>query len=369
MPVKYIALLTALLMTPLVVLHAADHPMRIELGPPETVLADKALGLRYFPDGAMAVVRTKPGCRVITAAGVSSVLLEGPEMGRFTKATEVLKKGKPGEFDNGYAGINAVVRTRTGQLLGFYHAEDQEGMASVGSGIPGFYCRVALALSLGDGTSFEKRGPILSGQLQKDPNGRPDQGVGEPSVFVEPKGEFLYAYYTSHEPVDGRGVQICMARCPTADAANPVAWKKFHAGGFAEAGLGGKDTPVVTSGRQDADALFPHVVFVRGLQRFVMIFCLNAWREGDKPDRSGIYAAFSDDGIHWPRERMQQIWKVPVIATIGREVAWHPTFIPDEDNDTRGWLYYGYSENWGDPLPHKPHYLVRRPIAITGSDP
>lgn len=242
-------------------------------------------------------------------------------------------------------------------------------MASVGSGIPGFYCRVALAVSNDDGMTFEKRRPILSGQLPKDPNGRPDQGVGEPCVMVEPEGKFLYAYYTSHERIDGRGVQICMARCPMADAATPGAWKKFHSGGFTEAGLGGKDTPVVTSGQTDADALFPHVVFARALRQFAMIFCLNAWREGNKPERSGIYVAFSDDGVHWPRERVRQIWKVPVVAAIGREVAWHPTFIPDGDTDSRGWLYYGYSEDWGDQPPHKPHYLVRRRIAITGAMP
>ena len=58
-------------------------------------------------------------------------------MGTFTRATKVRVKGKPGEFDNGYAGISAVVRAGTGEMLAFYHAEDQEGMKSVGSGTPG----------------------------------------------------------------------------------------------------------------------------------------------------------------------------------------------------------------------------------------
>ena len=361
--------LAALLLAPLAALHAGDSPRCIELGPLETVLADKALGLRYFPDGRLAVVRTKPDCRVIVSAGVASFLLEGTEMGKLTKVTKVIDKGKPGEFDNCYAGINAAVRAPSGELLAFYHAEDQEGMKTVGNGIPGFYCRVAMAVSKDDGLTFEKRGPILSGQLPKYPGGCGDQGVGEPWVFAEPKGEFLFAYYTSHERVDGRGVQICMARCPMADAMKPGAWKKFHDGGFTEAGIGGKDTPVVTSGQQAADALFPQVTFIPTLRQFVMMFCLNVWREGDKPERSGIYAAFSDDGIHWPRERMQQLWKVPVIAANGREVAWHPTFIPDDGTAACGWLYFGYSENWGYEPPHKPHCMVRRKITITGAAP
>ena len=361
---RLLMLLTVLLLAPLVELHAADYSDRVKLGPPETVLADKALGLRYFPDGRLAVVRTKPDCRVILSAGVSSFLLEGPALGQFTKATKILDKGQPGEFDNGYAGINAAVQAKKGELLAFYHAEDQEGMKTVGNGIPGFYCSVALAVSVDDGTTFAKRGRILTSQAPKDSNGRGDQGVGEPCVFAEPKGEFLYAYYTSHERVDGRGVQICMARCPTADALQPGAWIKYYANGFTEPGLGGKDTPVVTSGQPGADALFPHVIFVPALRQFVMTFCLNVWREGGKPEQSGCYVAYSGDGIHWPRERMQQIWKVPVIAANGREVAWHPTFILDGEGAARGWLYYGYSESWGYDPPRKPHYLMRRRMAV-----
>lgn len=340
---------------------------RIELGPPEVVLAHGQLGLSYFPDGRLAVVRTQPVCRVLVAAGVSSFLLEGPAMGRFTSARKVLSHGRPGEFDNGYAGISAAVRASSGELLAFYHAEDQEGMKSVGNGVPGFYCRVALAVSKDNGLTFEKRGPVLSGQLPKNPAGPGDQGVGEPWVLAEPKGGFLYAYYTSHERVDGRGVQICLARCPVADALTPGAWKKFHAGGFAEPGLVGKDTPVVTSGQKAADALFPHVVFIPGLRKFVMVLCLNVWREGAKPERSGIYAAFSDDGIHWPPGAMKQLWAVPTIAAIGREVAWHPTFIPDESTagEAKGWLYYGYSENWGHEPPRTPHFLKRRFMTIS----
>jgi len=249
-------------------------------------------------------------------------------------------------------------------LLAFYHAEDQEGLTSVGNGIPGFYARVALAVSRDDGATFEKRGPILSGQWPKDPRGPGDQGVGEPWVMAEPTGRFLYAFYTSHERVNGRGVQICLARCPLAEALKPDAWRKYYDGDFTEPGLGGRDTPVLTSGQPFADALFPQVVFVAGLRRFVMIFCVNAWREGDRPERSGLYAAFSDDGVTWPREQVQQIWRVPVIARIGGEVAWHPTFVPDGTGDAHGWLYYGYSDNWGHGPPHRPHHLVRRPMMM-----
>ena len=84
--------------------------------------------------------------------------------------------------------------------------------------------------------------------------------------------------------------------------------------------------------------------------------------------KAGFYMAFSKDGIHWPRDTVQQIWKTPVIASLNRPVAWHPTLVLDDGtkpNEIKGWLYYGYSENWGHHPPNKPHYLVRRPISFT----
>lgn len=332
----------------------------VELGPPKTLLADGQHGLHYFPDERTVIVRTNPNHRVLLAAGVRTVLLEGDAMTRLASPRDVLLPGKAGEFDNGYAGIGGVWRAAAGELVAVYHAEDQEGMARNKEGIPGFYCRVALAVSRDDGVTFEKRGLILDGQLKKVAGGRFDQGVGEPCMFAEPGGKFLYCYYDSHEPIGGRGVTICMARCALADAMQPGAWRKFFDGSFSEPGLGGRDTPVVTSGLRDACVLFPHVTYVPALRQFVMLFCVNAWLESGKQGRSGIYAAFSNDGIRWPRERMQQLWKAPTIPVIGRELAWQPTLVLD--TLLAGWLYYSYSESWGHTPPQKPHYFMRRRI-------
>ncbi len=346
----------------------AQSTVSVTLGGQEMVLADGKFGMRYFPDGAMAIVRTKPDCRVIMAVSVRSVLLEGGTLDSLSSTRDVLLPGKSGEFDNGYAGISGAWRAPSGELLAVYHAEDQEGMKPNDASVPGFYARVAIAVSKDDGLTFEKLGPILSGQLEKVALGRFDQGVGEPCIVAEPDGKFLHVYYTSHEPVGGRGVQICLARCPVADAMKPGAWRKSHNGAFAEPGLGGRDTPVVESGSKQADALFPQVTYVPALRQFMMLFCVNVWREKSEPDKSGFYLAFSDDGIRWPRDRMEQIWKTPVIASLGRRVAWHPALILEEETkemEAKGWLYYGFSESWGHNPPDKPHYLVRRPISVT----
>ncbi|HPA19912.1 MAG TPA: hypothetical protein PLU30_19335 [Verrucomicrobiae bacterium] len=123
----------------------------------------------------------------------------------------------------------------------------------------------------------------------------------------------------------------------------------------------------MTGNQENEAALFPHVIHFPLPPQFVMLFCLNARGEDGDPARSGIYAAFSDDGIAWPKERFLQVWKVPVLPKIGRRLAWHPTFVPDDVGDWLGWLYYGYSETWGHGSPHEPHHLMRRPLSFTMS--
>jgi hypothetical protein len=346
---------------------AAEPKVSIVLGEQELVLADGQHGLHYFPDECLTFLPQSQGARLVMAANVQSVMLEGPSLKMLGAPRDVLRPGKPGSFDNGYAGISTAWHAPSGQWLAVYHAEDQEGMPVNDAGIPGFYCRVALALSSNDGSTFEKIGPVVSGHLPKVAGGRFDQGVGEPCLIAEPGEKFLYVYYSSHERIDGRGVRICLARAPASEAMRPAAWLKWHDGAFVEPGLGGQDTPVVNAIAERTDTLFPHVVYSPVLQQFVMIYCVHAWQERAQPGTSGFYAAFSEDGIHWPKAAMQQIWKTAVIASLHAPVAWHPTLVLEEgteEGEAKGWLYYGYSESWGHRLPDKPHYLVRRPITF-----
>lgn len=340
-----------------------------QLGKREVFLQPGQYGLTYFPDGCLALVRTSPDYRILIAAGVSTCLLEGRGMRLLRSLGKVLGPGEPGTFDNGYAGISGTARDpATGRLLAFYHAEDQEKMPRLPSGIPGFYCSVGLAVSEDDGVSFQKLGPVICGSLPKDFEGRGDQGCGEVSIAVDKDGLYVLAYYSDHSRVDGRGVQICLARCPIKDAARTDGWKKYYRGGFNEPGLGGKDTPVVSMAAARADAIFPHVAFAAKLQCYLMVFNVIAYEElnlGTNVSRSGIYAAYSRDGIHWSAPA--QLLSIRSIATIDEEVGWHPTLILDavEGNSAKGWLFYSYSERWGHRPPAKPHYLVGQPISLS----
>jgi len=218
------------------------------LGKREVILASGQHGLKYFPDECLAFIQTSPQIRLLMAADKSTVLLVGRDMKSLVHRGEVLKPGRPGSFDNGYAGIGGVVRDpRTGKLFAFYHAEDHEGMRPIAGGIPGFYCCVALAVSHDNGTSFRKLGPIIKSHQPKDVKGRSDQGCGDLCAAADADHRYVYVYYCDHSRIDNRGVQICLARCPIEDVERTERWRKYYDGMFNRPGLGGKDTPVMSA--------------------------------------------------------------------------------------------------------------------------
>jgi hypothetical protein len=303
------------------------------------------------------------------AAGVSTFLLEGRDMRSLVPRGPVLRPGKPGSFDNGYAGISgAAGDPATGALFGFYHAEDHEGMPPIPGGIPGFYCCIAAAVSRDGGASFEKLGPSITNSRPKDVQGRADQGCGDLCAVAAADHRDLYVYYSDHSHIDNRGVQICLARCPREELGRTDRWRKYYRGAFAEPGLGGMETPVVSAATLRGDALFPQVTFVPALRRYVMVFNVHVYREyrqQAKPVQSGIYIACSEDGLRWSKPT--QLIAIRSIAVVGREVGWHPTLLLSTiaGGFAKGWLFYAYSESWGHRAPQTPHYLAGQPIAFS----
>jgi hypothetical protein len=53
-----------------------------------------------------------------------------------------------------------------------------------------------------------------------------------------------------------------------------------------------------------ADAIFPQVNFIEKLNRYVMVFNIIAYKEvadPAQPERSGMYMAYSCDGVRWSK--------------------------------------------------------------------
>jgi len=348
------------------VLVCKDGPLtaHVRLGKRQRLLQDRAFGdeFRWFPDGAIAVLQTSPRLRLLMSVSISTYLVEGRDMSSLTAATRVLGPGEPGSFDNGYAGVSSAYRCPdTGELLAIYHAEDQEKMGHFPSGTPGFYCSVCLAVSEDNGRTLRKAGPIITSALPKDPQGMRDQGAGEACIVPDRQGRHLYCYYVEHSRAEGRGVQIFMARSRLEDRARPGSWFKLCQGAFSQPGLGGKETPVVSAQDHGADACFPHVTFSRLLNRYVMVFNINGYREimeRRPPQLSGTYLAFSEDGLRWSEPR--QLLKAYALPVRGSEYAWHPTIVWDDPHaeSAAGWLCYAYNPDGG------PHFLVGHRIAF-----
>jgi len=322
---------------PAVARPARPDEIAIKIGPQVTILSSGALGLTEFPDGAIAIVGTRSLVRLLLSSGVSSFLVEGSSLDSLKTARCVLKPGRAGEYDNGYAGICGVYRHRDAKLYAFYHAEDQEGMKRFGNLVPGYYSLVGAAVSGPGATAFEKLGPVVTSAQVKDPNGMPDQGCGEMCVVRDKTGRYLLMYYADHSRINARD------------------------------GLGGEDTPVVSVRSIPADATFPHVTYSGALRKYVMVFNIVAYLEHPvtghegRPEQSGIYTAYSDDGIAWSDPR--QLIKAFSIPFKGRELAWHPTLIWDGEKSLGGWLVYSYTPSWGYDVPQEsPHYMVGRRV-------
>ncbi len=345
--------------------------VQIELSAQETLLTRADAmdgGLSYFPDTASALLSRRP-LRLLVTAGTAVYLFEGEDMRSLRAGAQVLAPGRPGEFDNGYAGVCGVHRFPDGTLYAVYHAEDHEGMADVGPGVPGYYAQIGSAVSMDGGVSFVKTGVALRSRQAKEPGGMPDQGAGEACLTLGRGGGFLLLYYVDHSRAEGRGVQICVARASIQNGRPPAPedWQKWRGGAFSEPGMGGLDDPVMSGLNIGADATFPHVVWMPALERYVMFFNMNAWREyaGDnppmKPFHSGIYASTSENGIDWTMPA--QIMRTFSVAVPYKELAWHPALIMDDPNRREGWLIYGYSPRWHHlDRGGEPHFMAGRRV-------
>lgn len=344
--------------------------INVSLGEQKTLLAGGSFGLHYFTDEGFVILQNKPVFRALMTSAIETYLLEGESLEKITSARKVLAKGEKGSIDNGYIGASGGYRHSNGMYYVVCHVEDQEGMPPIPGGIPGFFARVVLATSP-NGTDWTKAGAIITSNKPKEYSyyeGQADRGAAEPGMVVDKNKRWLYAYYTELSRQDGRGVQICMARADlTKGTPGPGMWTKFYNGSFSEPGLGGRDTPIISALKWDqAETLFPQVVYSKKLNKYVMILAVNFWKEyiyktGLK--ESGIYISLSDDAIHWGEpKKLITDYCVPLV---GKSLSWNGTIVFDDNSSTDGWLVYGYSPSWGHLYNGgTPHYLVGRRIHL-----
>jgi hypothetical protein len=337
---------------------------RLTLDEPVTLLGDGALGLSFFPDEGTSLLEAAGAPRLVLTALTSTYLVEGSDLLHLSKATSIVQPGAAGEFDNGYAGVGAVVRIGD-TYYGFYHAEDQEDLPALAGGIPGYYASIGLVTSL-DGTSWMKRGQVITSAQPKSWQafaGQGDRGAAEPGAVVSRDGEYVYLYYTEHSRVEGRAVDICVARADlSVGPPLPGTFRKYRSGSFSEPGLGGKDSPVVTAAAfANSNVLEGHVTYVRAVDKYLMLYGVDAYQErqaGRAPTTSGLYAAWSDDGVSWAAP--ERLLADQAIPELGRSLSWQASALWDEASGSRGYIVYGSTPSWPTP----PHYLVGRRFTV-----
>jgi hypothetical protein len=324
----------------------------VSIGAQEVLLSDKELGLRSIASEGIAVIENKPGrIRFLVAAGFSSYLIEGTDLKHLNSNPRLaFGPGGPGEFDNGAAEVFAAERSNS-RLYAFYQAVDRENLPpDIALGVPGFFLSIGVAESDDDGNTWVKKGQIIRSEKPKEWAFDPHQGgrgVGLAGGLRDKDSKSIYVFYTNlSTPQGGTAGQIFLARCRLGDGP-PLAgqWKKYYRSGFTEAGLGGKETPVIdvfSSGR--AGARYGRPTYSDALGKYVIVYNVtqaSEWEEDVAPKNSGIYMAMSDDLINWsPRVKLVSNYAQRVL---GKSIAIAPTVVFDPDDEASGWLVYAYT--------------------------
>jgi hypothetical protein len=347
------------------------------VGKHKAVLPSGWNGLTCFPDMPICEIKKKPLTFLLVAGIGETYLASGRTYPTAQVLDKVLSVGPAGSIDNNYAGISSVyVDKARKRLVAFYHAEDKEGMGNLSNGVFGAYWQICVAESPLDRIEFKKLGPIISADEPKklrawETEGGPQeawliQGTGDPYVCEAADGGHLVCIYTeaSNRLKEGRGVQVCVARCAKDTSGMPGSWKKFHRGGFSEPGLSGHDTPVIT-GAPHAEAVNPQIMYVPEWKRYLAVFGVGFYTElNSAPPRvrdSGFYVSTSENATEWSKPvKLVSIFNVWVN---GQPSAMHPYLVVNRvDRDSlRGFLRYAYSDKW----PDTPHHLAERPIQLS----
>jgi hypothetical protein len=373
---------------------AADPTYTI--GTRTTVLGDNAGGLTQFPETPITILQTTPEYHVLISTGLKTAYCKGASMSTLTASSWALQPLPAG--GKGYDQVSTHISSTwkdpgTGDIYAVFNANDSDDVKRIpgpGIGYRGRYFTAGLAKSTNGGANFTKLGPILS--IPKNATANDLQGDAFATVVMDPTNTYLYLYYGDmYNAQLRRGVQTCVARATVASKGLPGSWKKYYNGDFVTPGISVIDTidytgaetdPVVTFPGLDSgfngDAMYPHVVYSKKAECYIMVYAANSYDDipeadslGHFPpaDRSGIWVSYSSDALHWGGQH--QLVKAISIDYPGREVALHPTIVVDEaassKSNIKATLYYGYSANmWlGKPATQ---YLVSQSLDVSGFD-
>ena len=361
------------------------------IGARTTVLGDKgAGGLSMFPETPISILQTTPEYHVLIASALKTYYCKGPSMDKLMAAPIAALQPSGGK---GYDEVSTHITSTwkdpaSGDLYAVFNANDSDLVPRIpgpGEGYRGRYFTAGLAKSTNGGATFTKIGPILS--IPKNSTHDPLQGDAYAAVVMSPDKKWLYLYYGDmYNAMANGGVQTCVARASVESKGLPGSWKKWYNGDWSTNGIvtidtatytGAETTPVIINTvALYGDAMYPQVSYSEKLGAYVAVYAVNVFDEIPGADSlgmfppaelSGIYIAFSKDGLLWGGHH--QLVKAISIDYPGREVALHPTLAIDEAGTSptgiKATLYYGYSAKMWTGTPST-QYLVANTVNISG---
>ncbi len=372
-------------------LQVASAEPSFTIGARTTVLGDKgAGGLSMFPETPVSILQTTPEYHVLISSSLKTYYCKGASMDKLMAAPTIALAPTGGK---GYDEVSTHITSTwtdpgTTDIYAVFNANDSDAVPRIpgpGIGYRGRYFTAGLAKSTNGGATFTKIGPILS--IPKNATADPLQGDAYGSVVMSPDKKWLYLYYGDmYNAMRTGGVQTCVARATVESKGMPGSWNKFYNDDWKTKGIsvidtewytGAETTPVVVNTvALYGDAMYPQVSYSEKLGAYVMVYAVNVFDEIPAADSlgmfppavlSGIYVAFSKDGLIWAGHH--QLVKAISIDYPGREVALHPSLKIDESatsaSGLKGMLYYGYSAKMWTGTPST-QYLVSQSVDISG---
>jgi len=343
------------LMAMLLVSYARGESMPTFSVGEKEVIASKshreALGLKWFIDGNIGVVRQGDTIHLYGANGSSPVRVTGTRAAPISKVTPVTIESMDERFHY-RAGGPVYHDPISDRLFLFYHAEIYRETPR------NFYSVLGLAIQNDeDGLSFRDLGPFYMANIPSEQASRAVEVCGAP--FVIKDGYFLV--YARDRLAEGKpgNINLTVARASVAKVVEAglegrnTTWMKYHEGSFSQPALGGLSSPLE---RGNPSVRWMDVSYNTTLERFIMVVAANV-----SMTQVDLFITWSEDGLDWaPRQQL----------TSDPGESFYPSIIGFEENprqsSDRFYLYYTYSptggwHRWEDAV------IVRREIAVSTS--
>jgi hypothetical protein len=241
-------------------------------------------------------------------------------------------------------------------LIGIYHAEQHP--CANGAFLRAF----GVARSSDNGVTWTRQGQIARSGLAPPASGDCSFGVygpGDPMATRSPDGKYLFVYFNDRVP--NHPDEIYLARAPIESDGAPGAWMRYAAGSFTSPLLGGQGDVAIPRGNPGTTTIYAGAGSVSWNAFLGAFLSVNM-------SMDGFYYTTSVDGITWTVPRLlinEHSWNDTNISA-DTPVAEYPSFLSldqnsDQTTSRTGYLYYARSPKSNNP----PHYMVRRPFAIT----